>query len=226
MLATEYISILSRTFQVFGEILDVYVAFNNQRRRFKKTSFAFVKFKSDEEARRAIERGSRRLVDGFRISVFIAWSNKDKQDSIKFGKVHRGRIVFPVRDFRSYKEALMGGKIHNQQKETNRLSYVDNLNHHNDVNLTEMWVSEKEKRKENIRNGWSNWLQLLDVPVNIVEDSPIRVVGVGVGQVFSTNIAGRETSFESLSNESRLQEMPVENVVELARQASPLQAQQ
>ncbi|KAK8690566.1 hypothetical protein V6N13_074098 [Hibiscus sabdariffa] len=114
----------------------------------------------------------------------------------------------------------MGGKIHNQQKETNRLSYVDNLNHHNDVNLTEMWVSEKEKRKENIRNGW-----LLDVPVNIVEDSPIRVVGVGVGQVFSTNIAGRETSFESLSNESRLQEMPVENVVELARQASPLQAQ-
>ncbi|KAL4278723.1 hypothetical protein GQ457_03G015930 [Hibiscus cannabinus] len=262
--ASSSLNTLKEAFQVYGEVLDVYVAFNNQRRRFKKTSFAFVRFKSDEEARRAIESGSGRLMDGFCISVFIAWSNKDKQDSIKFGKVLRGRIVFPNESFFLRVGSRWGKVLRIDSDTSDRNRYclkvkveefeddqrfidgeslfdlscheiiANNASIHVSCNNEDKVVGPNSEYRLScgsmeVAGGSQSPLgqrHLVDVPVNIVEDSPIRVVGVGVGQVFSTNVVGRETYFESLSNESRLQEMLVENVVELARQASPLQAQQ
>ncbi|KAK8505195.1 hypothetical protein V6N12_066723 [Hibiscus sabdariffa] len=136
---------------------------------------------------------------------------EEKQDFTKAGKVHRGMSVFPVRDFRTYKEALTGGVIHTQQKGTNRLTGVDKS--HNDINLT----ARQSVQLSPVGPISSSGLQLLDIPVNLVANFPVRGVRGGVGHVSSSFVAGREMTFESLSNESKLQEVHVDDVVELAR---------
>ncbi|KAK8492808.1 hypothetical protein V6N11_034741 [Hibiscus sabdariffa] len=49
---------LWEAFQVYGTVVDVYIALRNQKRKYKTSTFAFVRFKSEFEARRAVERGS------------------------------------------------------------------------------------------------------------------------------------------------------------------------
>ncbi|KAK8544564.1 hypothetical protein V6N13_026064 [Hibiscus sabdariffa] len=152
--------------------------------------------------------------------------------------------VFPVRDFRTYKEALTGGVIHTQQKGTNRLTGVDKS--HNDINLTAVEEFEDDRR---FIDGESPFdMKSLEVTANDasvhvpcinevevegsnseerpscgsvekvgVANFPVRGVRGGVGHVSSSFVAGREMTFESLSNESKLQEVHVDDVVELAR---------
>ncbi|KAK8495299.1 hypothetical protein V6N12_020159 [Hibiscus sabdariffa] len=57
--------------------MDVYIAYRNQMRRYKKTTFAFIRFRGEAEAKEAIEKGSGRLRVGFHIRVYNARSGKE-----------------------------------------------------------------------------------------------------------------------------------------------------
>ncbi|KAK8652113.1 hypothetical protein V6N13_061135 [Hibiscus sabdariffa] len=46
-----YHSSLKATFQVYGKVVDTFITYNNLRRRYKDTTFAFVRFKEDAGAR-------------------------------------------------------------------------------------------------------------------------------------------------------------------------------
>ncbi|KAK8999104.1 hypothetical protein V6N11_070282 [Hibiscus sabdariffa] len=122
-------STLKEALQVYGEILDTFIAHNNPRRSLKATTFAFVRFKEELGAKRAVLNGSGRLMDGFRIRIFIARpsiSNRGGRELPKpeggrqtraIGGMRQGRFnevkhTFPTRDFRSYKEVLVGGASH------------------------------------------------------------------------------------------------------------------
>ncbi|XP_039035707.1 60S ribosomal protein L3-2-like [Hibiscus syriacus] len=80
----------------------------SEARKYKKTTFAFVRFKSLAEAKLAVERGNGRLVDGYYIKVFLA---RDESDAVpktggKVGKVCRR--ILELKDSRMFKEVLIG----------------------------------------------------------------------------------------------------------------------
>ncbi|XP_039059541.1 serine/arginine-rich splicing factor SC35-like [Hibiscus syriacus] len=61
-------STLKEAFSVYGEVIDVFIAYN--KRYGKKTTFALVRYKKLTAANRAIEMGDGRLMDGHFIRVF------------------------------------------------------------------------------------------------------------------------------------------------------------
>ncbi|KAK8990187.1 hypothetical protein V6N11_008702 [Hibiscus sabdariffa] len=104
---------LKEAFSVYGKVLDVYIAYNNSRRRNMQNTFAFVRFSKEEEGQAAVEKANNRVMDGFKIKVY--WDRKQpglrgevkSQDSKEFleqkviGKVANGV------DGRSFKEVLV-----------------------------------------------------------------------------------------------------------------------
>ncbi|KAK9019008.1 hypothetical protein V6N11_034050 [Hibiscus sabdariffa] len=111
-------------------------------RRYKKTTFAFIRFRGEEEAKRAVENGSGRRMDGFHIIIYnVRSDNECPEKAIK--KAHVERQCFKNRDFISYKEALMGvGK----QRSENMLGEARNKAHEriNDLVETTVWVKESK----------------------------------------------------------------------------------
>ncbi|KAK9020561.1 hypothetical protein V6N11_010581 [Hibiscus sabdariffa] len=69
---------LHEAFQEYGKVLEVYIAYNSSKRQGKLTTFAFVRFDGEVDARKAIALSNGRLMDGFRIRAFPA-----KQDDPK-----------------------------------------------------------------------------------------------------------------------------------------------
>ncbi|KAK8510658.1 hypothetical protein V6N12_055585 [Hibiscus sabdariffa] len=108
---------LWEAFQVYGSVVDVYIALRNQKRKNKAATFAFVRFKSDREAAMVIERGNGRIMDGFKIVVRAAKENHRSSpvragevDPVKlFVKNKKQKINFAtLKDTISYKEVLLG----------------------------------------------------------------------------------------------------------------------
>ncbi|KAK8492259.1 hypothetical protein V6N12_073318 [Hibiscus sabdariffa] len=76
---------LKEAFSAYGEVLDVYIVYNNPSRINKRCTFAFVRYPSYEEALKAVELANNRRMDGFNVKV-------------DFSKLTNGR---------SFKEVLM-----------------------------------------------------------------------------------------------------------------------
>ncbi|KAK9006617.1 hypothetical protein V6N11_018952 [Hibiscus sabdariffa] len=70
-----YVSSLKKAFSEYGKVVDVCIAYNNLKRRFKSHTFTFVRFSSRTEALKAVELGSFKKIDGFVIKVFLVKSN-------------------------------------------------------------------------------------------------------------------------------------------------------
>ncbi|KAK9043326.1 hypothetical protein V6N11_071671 [Hibiscus sabdariffa] len=65
-------STLRKAFSVYGDILDVYVAYRNKRRSWYRSTFAFIRYRSIQGARLVIEKGDETIMNGFRVKVFLA----------------------------------------------------------------------------------------------------------------------------------------------------------
>ncbi|GMJ02457.1 hypothetical protein HRI_003914900 [Hibiscus trionum] len=107
-------SILSDAFSAYGKVTRVYIAYNSGRRFFNKTTFAFVSFENSNQARKAIEKGNGRRIDGQFISVSLALDRPlsplaTRSKNIPKGLLFSGpgRLESLVTKNRSYKDALL-----------------------------------------------------------------------------------------------------------------------
>ncbi|KAL4346370.1 hypothetical protein GQ457_17G015750 [Hibiscus cannabinus] len=122
-----HVSTLKEAFSLYGNVSDVYIAYNNPRRISMAHTFAFVRFPTLEEAQRAVERGHKRRMDGFFIRVFMgkneqsmgrvnqAWKS-GRMTNLHSGGGSQGearkkstdkRRSYMLTNGRSYKEVLM-----------------------------------------------------------------------------------------------------------------------
>ncbi|KAK8705308.1 hypothetical protein V6N13_048912 [Hibiscus sabdariffa] len=62
--------------------------------------------------------------------------------------------ILSVRDFRSYKEAFLSSKKHDQQKEANKQTCYCNLSKQNEFDTTAVWISEYKRAEDNAKNVW------------------------------------------------------------------------
>ncbi|KAK8517252.1 hypothetical protein V6N12_032448 [Hibiscus sabdariffa] len=107
---------LREAFSEYGKIHDVYIAFNNRKRRGLRSTFAFVRFSNVLEAMYAADLANGRLMDGFRINTFLDRGAGKHSRSLKNSGVGAPRVEKVERrevaldkglDERTYKEALM-----------------------------------------------------------------------------------------------------------------------
>ncbi|GMI85574.1 hypothetical protein HRI_002226700 [Hibiscus trionum] len=104
----------------FGVVADTYIAYWNRRRRNNPITFAFARFSSEGEAIAAVREGNGRMMDGFRVNMFLA-DQKEKNHVTERSQLENGssrprtRVVGARkngswRDGRSFKDVLLGAK--------------------------------------------------------------------------------------------------------------------
>ncbi|GMI88190.1 hypothetical protein HRI_002488300 [Hibiscus trionum] len=112
---------LRMAFQEYGRVEDTYIAYKNSKRRSKPTTFAFVRFNREMEAKEAVRKGNGRRMDGFIVKVVMAKPEVSRGTDQMKNQRHdtQNMVRRPVdfihsalRDSRSFKDVLM---------ETNRL---------------------------------------------------------------------------------------------------------
>ncbi|XVE93639.1 hypothetical protein REPUB_Repub01dG0211300 [Reevesia pubescens] len=110
---------LWEAFNNYGKVLDVYIPTTNRVKVNRASSFAFVRYESESEMQRVIDRGNCRRIDGRLILVKKALTNwKDMNQKRKLSKTSKDKVVPPkpktnvLRDNRSYKEVLLGENKH------------------------------------------------------------------------------------------------------------------
>ncbi|KAK8627451.1 hypothetical protein V6N13_135062 [Hibiscus sabdariffa] len=107
-------STLREAFSVYDRVVGVFIAFNNPKRLKFRSTFAFVRFASLEEAEKAVRLGTNRKMDGFYIKVFmennIGMSSSMPKAAGNFSKMYKSNASkFParVKEGLSYKDALL-----------------------------------------------------------------------------------------------------------------------
>ncbi|KAL4348556.1 hypothetical protein GQ457_17G007420 [Hibiscus cannabinus] len=105
-----HVSALREAFQCYGQVADVYIAYWNRKRIKNPTTFAFVRFKTAEEAKCAARKGDNRKMDGYYIRVSIAKVNGNGDEENKPVCQISQKVMWKsaLKDNRSFKEALMG----------------------------------------------------------------------------------------------------------------------
>ncbi|KAK9021623.1 hypothetical protein V6N11_011603 [Hibiscus sabdariffa] len=132
---------LKEAFSVYGNVIDVYIAYNNPRRINKAYTFAFIRFSTLDEARRAVDRAHNRRMDGFFIRVFMGKEQQSKVSAKNINECRRGpksisednlvakvisnksvdkSRVFMYTNGRSYKEVLMSKPMSNPGDDVDR----------------------------------------------------------------------------------------------------------
>ncbi|KAL4383689.1 hypothetical protein GQ457_15G024420 [Hibiscus cannabinus] len=104
---------LKEAFLVYGDVLDVYIAYNNIKKAGMKSTFAFARFSKMEEALLAVHQANNRWMDGFKIKVFLGKEHAsvsaahlaDRRSRLRFD--HRTTLAGKGVDGRSYKDALL-----------------------------------------------------------------------------------------------------------------------
>ncbi|GMJ08041.1 hypothetical protein HRI_004473300 [Hibiscus trionum] len=108
-----HIETLKRSLALAGEILDVYVAYNNPKRRARPTTLAFVRFRDENAARRAIRENNGRWMDRYRIKMFEAKSRTIanqagiQKPGFNATSPSHGKPT-AMKDHRSFKDVLLG----------------------------------------------------------------------------------------------------------------------
>ncbi|XVF31576.1 hypothetical protein REPUB_Repub17cG0002600 [Reevesia pubescens] len=101
---------LWEAFGMYGRVLDVYISRFDKEGKIRNVTFAFVRYKFDNEAEKVIEEGNNRKIDGRFIKVQKAEKGRNRNVVSSSGRTERkSEGVF--RDGRSYKEALVGSKV-------------------------------------------------------------------------------------------------------------------
>ncbi|GMJ04047.1 hypothetical protein HRI_004073900 [Hibiscus trionum] len=123
---------LGEAFRIYGSVVDVFIAYNNLKRLGKPTTFAFVRFKDVEGANKAVMEANGRRMDGYRIKVDFA---KPATSGNTMRKNHRS--VRKQRDFRSFKEVLLGVERseHFSAESTKGVSSEKQRNQSNDTSV-------------------------------------------------------------------------------------------
>ncbi|KAK9021600.1 hypothetical protein V6N11_011581 [Hibiscus sabdariffa] len=132
---------LKEAFSVYGNVIDVYIAYNNSRRINKAYTFAFIRFLTLDEARRAVDRAHNRRMDGFFIRVFMGKEQQSNVSAKNINECRRGpksisednlvakvisnksvdkSRVFMYTNGRSYKEVLMSKPMSNPGDDVDR----------------------------------------------------------------------------------------------------------
>ncbi|GMI65214.1 hypothetical protein HRI_000190700 [Hibiscus trionum] len=99
---------LKEAFEGYGFVRDVFVAYNSPRRRESSSTFAFVRFKTLVEAKKAVKEGDGRLLDGFRIRVSLEKELVESRMRPKELKKGSRNNTWSIRDDRSYRDVLLG----------------------------------------------------------------------------------------------------------------------
>ncbi|XVE91459.1 hypothetical protein REPUB_Repub01dG0011700 [Reevesia pubescens] len=106
---------LWEVFSLYGRVVDVHIPFSIRVDKDRNSLFAFVRYKRDFEAKKAIEEGNDRRINGRFIKVQKALprskknnntSKMDKENSV-LGVLKTNEVT---RDDRTYKEVLTGAK--------------------------------------------------------------------------------------------------------------------
>ncbi|XVF83514.1 hypothetical protein PTKIN_Ptkin16aG0494700 [Pterospermum kingtungense] len=102
---------LWEAFNGYGRVVDVFINYHSR----KSYTYAFVRYKHEEECRRAVQEGNRRRIDGRLISVKIAafgWKERRSSSVKQAGKWGSADPVSPNRiqkdrNQRTYKDVLV-----------------------------------------------------------------------------------------------------------------------
>ncbi|XP_039011878.1 polyadenylate-binding protein 5-like [Hibiscus syriacus] len=103
-------SSLKEAFMEYGVVSDVFIAFRSRRRLYDKSNFAFVRFKSKQEARVAVRKADGRLMDGFKRS-----------------EQRRLRVRSDQRHVSKRFESARGGAVRTDQTSMNFYVFVNNV---------------------------------------------------------------------------------------------------
>ncbi|KAK9027665.1 hypothetical protein V6N11_067489 [Hibiscus sabdariffa] len=101
-------------FKGYGRLVDVYIAYKNVSRLGLKSTFAFVRFASRKEALLAVQNANNRLMDGFKINVFLdkkTSPQRKAQGRTSDGEPLAYKKVGVISDFvdgRTFKDVMMG----------------------------------------------------------------------------------------------------------------------
>ncbi|XP_039050661.1 transformer-2 protein homolog beta-like [Hibiscus syriacus] len=106
---------LRDVFSEYGEVVDSFIVYRNQKRVGKNKTFAFVRFKRWLDTVRAVERGDKRKLDGFMIRVFMEKNverhHNNPRDKKQNGTTRGANVSYvwrkreSLKDTRSFKEA-------------------------------------------------------------------------------------------------------------------------
>ncbi|KAL4379875.1 hypothetical protein GQ457_02G034280 [Hibiscus cannabinus] len=118
---------LMEAFSEYGKVVNVYIAYNNFKRRKYKSTFAFVRFSKREEADRAVKLGDYRKMDGFFIRVFFDKEmSKKKEGSAQQDnngvkqKMWKNRLELNLKEGGSYRDALLTKSLYVKVEEIQR----------------------------------------------------------------------------------------------------------
>ncbi|KAE8726687.1 hypothetical protein F3Y22_tig00006507pilonHSYRG00020 [Hibiscus syriacus] len=70
-------------FQTYGVVLDVYVVYSNPKKKMKSSTFAFVRYRNLDEAKRAVVEVDGRWIIGKSIRVFLSLENRNNTPNRK-----------------------------------------------------------------------------------------------------------------------------------------------
>ncbi|KAL4309565.1 hypothetical protein GQ457_01G031530 [Hibiscus cannabinus] len=188
---------LREAFEAYGRIVDVFIAYNNAKRLGMRSTFAFVRFTSFKEALLAVEKANNRIMDGFKLKVYL--ENKSTvQRSSRGCKIDVSRVQNFVGDSckaaegRSFKDVLLGNfnqsrgmdiaggkgeiKLESLSKDFGK-SYSSLLSE-----LIKIVVDEKEKAW--LKNCLLKvWLSIEGLPLEAWSESVLHRIGRRWGKV-------------------------------------------
>ncbi|GMI82099.1 hypothetical protein HRI_001879200 [Hibiscus trionum] len=127
-----HVNTLRKAFELYGAVIDVYIAYHSPKRYKVNHTFAFVRFSNLEEAKKAADLGNNRRLDGYFIKVFLEQSllraGHNDQNMAPSRNSSRKQFSSAVMAGRSFKDALLGeggrkGRVSSQwPKEASRCS--------------------------------------------------------------------------------------------------------
>ncbi|KAK8483128.1 hypothetical protein V6N13_104339 [Hibiscus sabdariffa] len=167
---------LKEAFSEYGRVSDVYIAYNNVRRRDSQRTVAFIRFSKRSEALEAMERTNDRSMDGFKIKVFRDrnfWgkSRGARNVAVKESAVQKQAHEVRVNgvDGRSYKEVLLSNVVPPMEAEgvVGSLLVDDRKLRSKDLSpdvVERVLLEIKEKDKEGFKvkvRGWSSFYVII-----------------------------------------------------------------
>ncbi|KAE8659943.1 hypothetical protein F3Y22_tig00116959pilonHSYRG00044 [Hibiscus syriacus] len=105
------ISSLKEAFQVYGDVLDVFIVYNRMKRKSVGYTFAFVRFRNRFEVNLAVRRVDGRVMDGYKIRVFHAINSGSLSKKVDVVRSLKKNWQPILRDARSFKEVEGGALV-------------------------------------------------------------------------------------------------------------------
>ncbi|KAE8718592.1 hypothetical protein F3Y22_tig00110010pilonHSYRG00005 [Hibiscus syriacus] len=189
-------SALKEAFQVYGVVIDVYIAYRSVKRQSSGSTFAFVRFGRLSEANTAVRREDSRVIDGFKIRVF-----HDKMSEVKFKRPEAGSLFKKVwkpsfRDSRSFKDVLGGFKEEDGKLIAN-VDYFQTSNRNRSDNLVHVYLAEDRVSCSSSLIGVSS--RIIRIPKSELSWRQCCLAGIKMIDRFAGQIETNGSVFGSMS---------------------------